>query len=200
LAHRVRRFKPFRLQRKMSADPVKQVLLDCFMQQRARLRAVAKRTLFGSEYVDDVLHDAYLRLLTAPASAEPVRNPLSYCVRVVQNVALDHCRRKLKEEAELEAAVDIETLVAHGSEHLPDSTFRRVQHRRRLEQRLARLRPQVRQAFVLRYFHGHSQRDIAAALNCALGSVGNLLKQSLRGLGVRASVGPSVFKEAEDSR
>jgi len=172
---------------------IKSQLLQCFMHNHQRLRLVARRELFAPEWADDVLHDAYLRILTSNQESLELRDPLHYCARVVQNVAMDYCRTRMKELSDHVEVDESEAAGGADSGLWPDGQVNRRQQRNRLQRRLASLEPRLRQVFVMRYFQGRSQREIAAAIGCALGGVGALVQASLRALGVRPDARTSAF-------
>ena len=71
-------------------------LESAFLENRAHLEHVARRIVRSREASEDVLQDAFMKLLNLTDLGR-VQRPLAYCIQVVRNVAIDHCRRQTLE-------------------------------------------------------------------------------------------------------
>lgn len=159
----------------MSAITPGTSLVDVLEANRAHLRFIARSVLSSAEQVDDVMQDAYLRLVNVPAD---VRSPIAYCRQVVRNLALDYCRHRAVEQACIAADVSVDWLEAPGT----GSLQRRVEVQEALaalEKELERMPPKIRQVFELHRIQGYTQRDVAKHLGCSLTYVNLMFSQAL---------------------
>ncbi|SAI74498.1 RNA polymerase ECF family sigma factor [Bordetella ansorpii] len=164
----------------MSANPSNLTLGRVFIAHRSELRGLARKIVGGADEADDVLQDAYLKLVDG-ACARDVEKPYAYCCQVVRNMALDYRRRKSVEVAYCTQSDDGELPdVAGGFE--PDDG---VDERRLLEvvsDVLATLPPRTRLAFELHRVQGLTQRGIGEKLGISATMVNFLLKDAVQAL------------------
>lgn len=69
-----------------------------FVAQRSQLKAVALKILGNVHRAEDVVQDAYLKLLEAPVATE-VHQPVAYLFQLVRNLAIDRHRLRLVSDA-----------------------------------------------------------------------------------------------------
>jgi RNA polymerase sigma-70 factor (ECF subfamily) len=142
-----------------------------YRQTAAPLRAYVVRVIGSATPADDIVQEAYLRLLRAPPSiADPLQRR-AYLFRVASNLIHDYWRRQRRERD----AADRETSAADTV--TPDMPLR-LDMARTFEQ----LRPQQRQLMWLAYVEGADHREIAAALGLRERSVRVLLHRARRKL------------------
>ena len=135
------------------------------------LRAYVVRVLGSATPADDIVQDAYLRLLRTPPATRDPDELRAFLFRIASNLIHDHWRRQRRErDASDRHAGDRETAG-------PDIALR-LDMVRLFEQ----LRPQQRQLMWLAYVEGADHREIAAALGLRERSVRVLLHRARRKL------------------
>lgn len=135
------------------------------------LRAYVVRVLGSATPADDIVQDAYLRLLRTPPATRDPDQLRAFLFRIASNLIHDHWRRQRRErDASDPHAADRETAG-------PDIALR-LDMVRLFEQ----LRPQQRQLMWLAYVEGADHREIAAALGLRERSVRVLLHRARRKL------------------
>ena len=150
-------------------------LAALFVNNRARLRRIANAIVGSSEWADDVVHDAYMKLLAAQ-TAVVVSQPLAYCCQVVRNMARDHQRRAAFESQLLTCEEDGEHVASsHGQ---PERQAMRRQNFAILDAALDRVPARTRLAYEMHVVRGMTQRDIASALALSLGLVNALIAEA----------------------
>lgn len=123
---------------------------------------------------DDLLHEAYYRVLRSGVTFESDEHRRHYLFRVAANLVHDH-RRRAPLATTVLAPPDDDTLV-------DESTTRgdRVAARIDLEKALAQLTPRERSLLWCAYVDGQSHEEIAAAHQLKRGSLKTLLARARR--------------------
>ena len=155
-----------------------------YRQTAAPLRAYVVRVLGHAAAAEDIVQDAYLRLLRAPP---PIRDPgelRAYLFRIASNLIHDAWRRQRRERD----AFDRDASAPGTATPNPGL---RLDMARVFEQ----LRPEQRQLMWLAYVEGAEHREIAAALGLREGSVRVLLHRARRRLA--ALLGPRKTDSGE---
>ena len=135
------------------------------------LRAYVVRVLGSATPADDIVQDAFLRLLRTPPATRDPGELRAFLFRIASNLIHDHWRVQRRErDASDRHAGDRETAG-------PDLALR-LDMVRVFEQ----LRPQQRQMMWLAYVEGSDHREIAAALGLRERSVRVLLHRARRKL------------------
>lgn len=135
------------------------------------LHAYVSRVLGNSTEADDIVQDAYLRLLRAPSkSDDPVRTR-AILFRIASNLIVDHWRRRKRESG-----------AAHAGGPEPSASDPDVPLRLDLARTFEKLRPRERAMMWLAYVEGADHREIAAALGLRERSVRVLLHRTRRKL------------------
>ncbi len=158
----------------MSTAP-KPSLHALYLAYARELTAFARRRV-GHDESRDVVHDAYVRLVTYGAP-ESLDNPRAYLYRVAANVANDYGKRSLQRDA-LTAPVS-EMVQSASVEPGPEQ---QLQHRRTLMRCLAALDelPEVyRHVFLLHRVDGLPQAEIAASLGIPRRTVERYIAKAL---------------------
>ncbi len=141
---------------------------ESFYHQTApRLRAYVVRVIGHAAPAEDIVQDAYLRLLRAPP---PIHDPdelRAYLFRIASNLIHDHWRRQRRERE-----VSDHTTAAPNMAN-PDPALKVDMARV-----FAQLKPQQRQLMWLAYVEGAEHSEIAAALGLRQGSVRVLLHRA----------------------
>jgi RNA polymerase sigma-70 factor (ECF subfamily) len=158
-------------------------------------RRLATR-LVGKDEADDVVQDAYARLITYERWRE-VENPRAMCLRTVRNLALDRLRSA--DVVHIDRIVDIESL--HIADDRPDA-FRESAGRLEAERLMAlidRLPAQCGRVVRMRKIEGRSPREIAVSLGLSVSTVEKHLAKVLELviLGLRERPAAEVVKSRE---
>jgi len=158
---------------------------EAFYRQTAPpLRAYVVRVIGQTAPAEDIVQDAYLRLLRAPPAIRDPGELRAYLFRIASNLIQDYWRRQRRERV----AWDRD---AGGSETVIPNPALKMDLTRVFEQ----LRPQQRQLMWLAYVEGAEHREIAAALGLREGSVRVLLHRARRRLA--ALLGPRTAYSGE---
>jgi RNA polymerase sigma factor (sigma-70 family) len=111
----------------------------------------------GASDIDDLIQEAYARLLTADHTQ--IVNGRSYLFTVIRNLLMRQARRA--RIVPMERMGEIETLRLPSDEPGPERKVSSRQELERLEHIVNHLPEQARRAFQLQKFHGLTQREIA---------------------------------------
>jgi RNA polymerase sigma-70 factor, ECF subfamily len=133
------------------------------------LRAYAARVLGGTARADDIVQEAFLRLLRTDVPTADPRELRPYLFRIASNLLADHFRNT-KRETSLDAAPE-----RAAEEHDLSTAIE-------MERVFARLQPRDRQLLWLAHVEGASHAEIAAALGFKQGSIAVLLFRARRAL------------------
>ena len=142
-----------------------------YRRTAAPLRAYVARVIGSAARADDIVQEAYLRLLRTPPPIDDPGQLRAYLFRTASNLIHDHWRQQQRErKSSARHSNDPETVN-------PDLALR-LDMTRLFEQ----LRPQQRQLMWLAYVEGADHREIAAALGLRERSVRVLLHRARRKL------------------
>lgn len=150
-------------------------LKEQFLAHRAMLRDAAARILGCRQRAEDVVQDAYIKVIEVSSSFE-ARQPLAYLHRIVRNLALDR-QRRASFESLVFACADEGLNVA--SEHAtPEAILCKRQRLSLVACALAELPARTRHVFELYRHGGHTQREIAAQLGISTTLVNFMLRDA----------------------
>ncbi|MFT5756398.1 MAG: RNA polymerase sigma factor (sigma-70 family) [Alteromonadaceae bacterium] len=153
-------------------------LAAVFVANRQQLSAIARKIVGVQDLTEDVLQDAYIRLVKG-SCARKVDKPFSYCCQVVRNIAIDYCRKKKVEAGYLDhhnqeaaftsasSGINIETGMAECQ--LLDAVIRVIEG----------LPKRTRKVFELHRFAGLTQRKIAEQVGCSAALVNIMIKDAM---------------------
>jgi len=158
------------------ANPSAQELERIFKENHALVFRTAYRVTGNADDAEDVLQTVFLRLLKRDPDAESIGNMTSFLHRSAVNAALDLVRsRQNIRNVPLD---ELEPVLAEPAHRRPD----RVQHsseiREWLRGALARLNPRIAEMFMLRFFEGKDNPEIARLLNTTPGTVAVTLSRT----------------------
>ncbi|MBL8227878.1 MAG: sigma-70 family RNA polymerase sigma factor [Bryobacterales bacterium] len=122
-------------------------LESTFQAHHGLVFRTAYRITGNAADAEDVLQTVFLRLLRRDAGGGDLLQPESYLRRAAINCSIDLIRDRMSGTANLDH-------VAHTSGEDPEL-------KQRLRQAIAQLDPKDAEIFVLRFFEGHSNEDIA---------------------------------------
>jgi RNA polymerase sigma-70 factor (ECF subfamily) len=148
----------------LADEPRRRIALlyrDRAQSLRRRLRA----RLGSSDEANDILQDAFARLLGA-SGVDRIRDPAAFLNRIIRNLLVDRSRRRSARPLHVEideAGVAVAPEQGHALE---------LEEVRKLYQELvAALPPRMREVFVLHRVDGLSYRDIAQRLGIGVRTV-----------------------------
>lgn len=140
-----------------------------FQVHHAMVFRAAYRVTGNYSDAEDVLQTVFLRLLRRDSDAEAVENLDSYLYRSAVNSALDLLRSR--QNARLVPLDDVAPRLAEDPSLAPDRAHAAGEIRQWLRQAVARLGPRAAEIFVLRFFEGKANGDIAQILGTTEGTV-----------------------------
>jgi RNA polymerase sigma-70 factor (ECF subfamily) len=155
-------------------------LVETFLQHRAQLRHIARRIVGTPHIADEVVQDAYLKIVEMTGMRD-ILKPFCYCCQVVRNLALDHCRRQAVEASHRIYTEDGELPQVSGGS-IPDQQLHGVQVINAIERVLCALPSRTRQVFELSCLGGLTQRDIARRIGCSATLVNFMLRDAAQAI------------------
>jgi RNA polymerase sigma-70 factor (ECF subfamily) len=147
---------------------------ELFRAHYAELVRLAWR--IAGESADDVVQEAFLRLSGQPVLQRPENEAVAWLRRVTINLALNQQRgeRRARDRQERAARLD-----EPGRDGDMTRSVERDEERAAVRAALEQVPPRQREALLLRHA-GYSYAEIAAVLDCAVGSIGVLLARGER--------------------
>jgi RNA polymerase sigma-70 factor, ECF subfamily len=147
-----------------------------FREHHALVFRAAYRVTGNPDDAEDVLQTVFMRMLKRGADAEQVGNMASFLHRAAVNAALDLVRsRQNIRNIPLD---ELEPVLSEPAHRNPD----RIQHsgeiREWLRGALARLNPRIAEMFMLRFFEGKDNPEIAQLLKTTPGTVAVTLSRT----------------------
>jgi RNA polymerase sigma-70 factor (ECF subfamily) len=125
----------------------------------------------AEDLAQEVFFKAYRRLDTY----DPQWKFSSWLFKIAHNTTIDHLRRGAPETVPLEAEDDdrgdLSAVLADATAENPEAASERKDLARSLEQAIARLRPEYREAVLMFYAHGASYQEICEVTGLPLGTV-----------------------------
>lgn len=137
--------------------------------RQSLLRAVSR--IVPPHEIEDVVQETYVRLCQV-GNVEEIRNPRSYMLKMVRNLALDHVKRA---EHRLSVRWDEDPEQGYtGANVNADDVFQQSCAREEFAhfcEAVRHLPAQCRRVFVLKKVYGYSQREIAQELELSESTV-----------------------------
>ncbi|WP_354677556.1 sigma-70 family RNA polymerase sigma factor [Cupriavidus plantarum] len=164
----------------MSGNAGHTAITRTFIVHRRHLLCIATRIVGCRSLAEDIVHDAYVKLLFHMPH-EPSVSEHGYVCRVVRNLALDGYRRQ-QLERRLFASEFVET-DAPLDTNSPDRIASTRERERSLRDAMRSLPPRTRDALMQYYFEGQSQRTIATRLGISPAMVSCILQDAREALG-----------------
>jgi RNA polymerase sigma-70 factor (ECF subfamily) len=147
-----------------------------FREHHALVFRAAYRVTGNPDDAEDVLQTVFLRMVKRDAGAEPVENMPSFLHRAAVNAALDLVRSR--QHVRSVPLDELEPVLSEPAYRGPD----RIQHsgeiREWLRGALARLNPKIAEMFMLRFFDGKDNPEIARLLQTTPGTVAVTLSRT----------------------
>ena len=144
-------------------------LEQIFKEHHGLVFRAAYRVTGNASDAEDVLQTVFLRLAKRDATAEPVGNMPSFLHRAAVNAALDLVRSRHNiRNVPLD---ELEPVLAEPASRNPERLRHSGEIRDWLRGALARLNPRIAEMFMLRFFDGKENPEIARLLNTTPGTV-----------------------------
>lgn len=134
------------------------------------LRAWLRHRFDAPEEIDDIVQEAYLRVLQAHASS-PLTSPKAFLFATARNLLVDRLRRHGHSRTESLGSIDASNVLDECAA-IPE-TVARNQEIAILTEAIQSLPPRCRQILTLRKLYGLSQREIAVRLGISESTVSN---------------------------
>lgn len=147
-----------------------------FLEHHAQVLAAAYRVTGSATDAEDVLQTVFLRLLRRERGEGLSDTPASYLHRAAINAALDLVRNRKSLKA-----TPLEDVAAHLAEDPRLGPERRRgdrEIRARVREALGGLNPRTAEVFVLRYFEGYGNQEIARMLGASRSTVAVMLHRA----------------------
>ena len=172
-------------QTREATDPAADDLVAAlFTEHHERVFRIARRITGDASDAEDVLQTVFLRIMRHRDREIRAGDAPSYLHRAATNASLDLLRRR--KAARSQPIEDAERLLDH--EPSPELNHTGTEIRDKVRAALAALNPRAAEIFVLRYFDGYGNREIARLLNTSWSTIAVTLhrtraklKQELKG-------------------
>ena len=151
-------------------------LEQVFRENHAMVFRAAYRITGNATDAEDVLQTVFLRMLKRDSGAEPVDNMASFLHRAAVNAGLDLMRAR--QNVRSVPLDELEPVLAESSHRGPDRIQSSSEIREWLRGALARLNPRIARMFVLRFFEGMENPEIARLLGTTPGTVAVTLSRT----------------------
>jgi RNA polymerase sigma-70 factor, ECF subfamily len=147
-----------------------------FREHHAMVFRAAYRVTGNADDAEDVLQTVFLRMVKRDASAQPVENIASFLHRAAVNGALDLVRSR--QNIRSVPLDDLEPVLSEPAHRSPDRIQNSGEIRNWLRGALARLNPKIAEMFMLRFFDGKDNPEIARILQTTPGTVAVTLSRT----------------------
>jgi RNA polymerase sigma-70 factor (ECF subfamily) len=148
-----------------SSVPVREL----FEEHHRVVVQAAYRITGNAEDAEDVLQTVFVRLLKRNQLPDLLDKPRSYLRRAAVNAALDIVRaKKSSRRIPLES---VEDFLPQQEESHPDEIRSRTELRQWLRGALGRIHARAAEIFVLKYFEGYTNQEIAGLIGTSPGTI-----------------------------
>lgn len=160
--------------------PGRKDLEKIFREHRQRVFAAAYRVTGSADDAEDVLQTVFLRLARREGGSPLSDSPSSYLHRAAVNAALDVMRSRKHRRA---ASLDDDSAAEAAAETPgPDRRQEGAEIRRHVRAALTKLSDNAAEIFVLRYFEGYGNHEIAKMLGTSRSTVNVILHRARKRL------------------
>ena len=182
--------KPLRLVKNQPAGELETL----FQTHHGRVFRTAQRITGSAADAEDVLQTVFLRLVKGgPDGYDLSQNPEAYLSRAAINASLDLLRSRTRSRSVTLDDVDTDTLA--GRTRSPEAVHADRELQALVRQAVARLGKTAGEMFVLRYYEGFDNKEIAAVMNTSPLVVGVVLHRARTKL--RKEIGHYLEKHHE---
>lgn len=162
-----------------------------FREHASRVMSAAYRVTGSAQDAEDVLQTVFMRLVRREGTVQLEGNPAAYLHRAAVNAAVDLVRsRKASRATPLEDAAGSLAAPETGA---ADRKLASGELRDEVRKALASLSPRASETFVLRYFEGYDNHEIARMQGSSRSTVAVILHRARQR--VREVIRPYVGEE-----
>jgi RNA polymerase sigma-70 factor, ECF subfamily len=147
-----------------------------FQTHHARVFRTAQRVTGSASDAEDVLQTVFLRLVKGQEVYDLSQNPEAYLSRAAINASLDLLRSRNRSRAVGLDEVDAESIVSRFQSPELEHSDRELQTL--VRQAVGRLGKTAAEMFILRYYEGYDNKEIAVFLNTSPLVVGVVLHRA----------------------
>ena len=181
--------KPLRLVKNEPAGELERL----FQTHHGRVFRTAQRITGSAADAEDVLQTVFLRLVKGQESYDLSRNPEAYLSRAAINASLDLLRSRTRLKAVALDDTDADTIAGHARS--PEALHADQELQTLVRQAVGRLGKTAGEMFVLRYYEGLNNKEIAVLLETSPFVVGVVLHRARTKL--RKEIGHYLEKHHE---
>ena len=181
--------KPLRL---VTNEPASE-LENLFQAHHGRVFRTAQRITGSVADAEDVLQTVFLRLVKGGDDYDWSRNPEAYLSRAAINASLDLLRSRTRSKAVALDDTEVDSIT--GTYENPETVHADRELQTLVREAVSRLGKTAGEMFVLRYYEGFDNKDIAALMNTSPLVVGVVLHRARTKL--RKEIGHYLEKHHE---
>ena len=138
-----------------------------------------QRMVRDQELAEDLAQEAFVRAFDRLEQYDPDYKFSSWLFKIAHNLTIDHLRKKELDTVSIHGAPDATTpdeqeataVTLESRQERPDERFEAEALGEEIEAAIGELRPDYREAVLLRHVQGHSYREIAEIMDVPLGTV-----------------------------
>lgn len=149
---------------------------ELVVRHQRRAYAVALGMVHDPDDARDVCQDAFLKVHKSLATFEGESQFFTWLYRIVTNLCIDHLRKKRGQQVEFDETVaqgdaDDAGVTPHRTGFDPARALSDKELRAQILGALAKLTPSHRLVLVMREVEGQSYQEMAATMNCSIGTI-----------------------------
>lgn len=153
--------------------------MERIAQYLSKMRRVLGRRGQKREDIEDLMQDAFVRLLEYCESGAQVREPEAMLVRTVQRLSMNHDRDEHRDRYLPEP---IEELLVVDPEPVPEEILAADQHLDQIKRTLDTLSRKTREVFLLQRLHGFSYAQISKQTGMPVSTVEKHIARAMTAL------------------
>jgi len=181
--------KPLRIVKNQPAGELETL----FQTHHGRVFRTAQRITGSAADAEDVLQTVFLRLIKGQETYDLSRNPEAYLSRAAINASLDLLRSRNRSKSVTFDEVDADTIA--GRARTPEALHADRELQALIREAVARLGKTAGEMFVLRYYEGLDNKEIATVMETSPLVVGVVLHRARTRL--RKEIGHYLEKHHE---
>jgi RNA polymerase sigma-70 factor, ECF subfamily len=149
---------------------------ELVVRHQRRAYAVALGMVHDPDDARDVCQDAFLKVHKSLATFEGDSQFFTWLYRIVTNLCIDHLRKKRGQQVEFDETLaqgdaDDAGVTPHRTGFDPARALADKELRAQILGALAKLTPSHRSVLVMREVEGQSYQEMAATMNCSIGTI-----------------------------
>ena len=147
-----------------------------YREHHQRVLRAARRVTGNAQDAEDVLQTVFMRLARREGGSPLSDSPASYLHRAAINAALDVVRAR--QSARSTSLEEVEPLLETVAEDAPDRVQGASELKDQIRRSLAKMSRKAGEIFVLRYFEGYGNNEIARMLGTSRSTVNVILHRT----------------------